>query len=237
MDNNVEKTIERACNLFDERISKKDFQNKLDCLDTDKIREMDKKLKWRFIRSCEAFRYAKICETISFNISTLLLCISIEALSDPKSSLIFKDWIIKYKLKDLGNLQKGKLRNKINQLYEDYIQNENSRGGAIFNFKNFLLTYCPSNLRKVKIISEIGGRQFEFDEVLTFIYEKYRSRFAHEALKRIMEFENCTHPLLLNAPILDVYKNKEIEDNFDYNWFKSVVLESLFNYLNQEQPR
>lgn len=235
-DNDV--ALRKSYDLFKNRISGKDFQERLNSMGESE-KESDV-LKWNFIRSCKLFRYACDCEKVSLNVSTLLLCCSVEAISsNHPSTIVFKNWLIKNKVKELSNKDRVEIERNLNQFYDEYCSNEDSREGASFNFKKFLSQYCPEDLKRKEVIIElikkdnhdIEEKQLDFEDVLYYIYSQYRSNFVHRGIARVQTPEESEIYLFL----ADVYKKKDVQVEFDHNWFKAVVFESLFNYLPVKQ--
>jgi hypothetical protein len=214
--------------LFSDKIDQEEFSKR--------FRSLDEKTMGRFIRACYLHQKALKLRSSEPDISMALLCTSIESAIDSSSSLVFKDWLVKKKLGVLSGKDLDATRKVLNSLYEEYLASEEEREGVTYNFKRFLVKYCPEGVRKPPIIIYLKGgtrpRVATFEEAVTYVYAKFRSLFIHQGIGRL-ERPPSTETLVYSS-LLD----KKGADHYAINvqevstWFERVVSDSIWSWFS-----
>jgi len=228
---------ERIVRVFDRSISLDEALSRFKNLEED---------KWPYARACMLFEGAGACRTCNHELKqdlrVALLCSAIEAVNEAKSYVVFKDWLIANKLKDLARKSTQFVRKILNNAYQEYIETEPYREGAFHNFRKFLFDNCPVEIREGPIEiyqreESVFTRRATFDECISYMYARFRSLFLHRGLGRasISTPEGLEEATLIGAPLLDLYRGKaySVELTLVVEWFESVVKESLWAYLSR----
>ena len=124
--------------IFSKLISKDDFFRIVSSFEIDEQKKI--------LRACLMNR-ANCCIRCDRNVSIALLCSTVETVSSG-ANIIFKDWLIQHKLNELSNKTENQLETMLNRAYQDYVDSETNREGISFNFRKFLIDYCPEELKK-----------------------------------------------------------------------------------------
>jgi hypothetical protein len=135
-----EEYMRQCYTLFQNKISLEGFSEMFSSLG-------DEEHMGRFIRSCYMYRKAVNLRSSEPDISMALLCTAVESTHPSSTSLIFKDWLIRRKLEVLQDKSAAEIRTALNDSYQEYVNSETEREGAMYNFRRFLLEHCPSRLR------------------------------------------------------------------------------------------
>jgi hypothetical protein len=122
------------------------------------------------------------------------------------------------------------IRQSLETARKEWLQ-QPDREGAFYNFRRFLLDYCPEELRTPPIENSKGQRM-SFDEALGQIYGRFRSPFLHEGFadasqivaSRWIHVEACQ--LTIVKGVLYFIDLTKIVP-----WFSKIVNESLYSYL------
>jgi hypothetical protein len=223
------KPINKAYKIFKDKIKKEDFNISLDALGES---------KWNFVRACLLIIDAIRCRKINTNITVSLLCSAVECISSNKpQTILFKDWLICNKISTLSKKTDKELKELINKSYNEYVETEDEREGARYNFRKFLIDYCSEELKNSEIMKEIKEENGEikeekltFEDTIDYIYAKYRSFFIHRGIGRVPT-ENDLKNYNLGNILLDKFNNKIIRIEFNIEWFINVVKSSLLSFL------
>ena len=230
--------INRITQIFDGRVSFKNVLRLFEKLGNEKL---------PFARACLLYQSAITCGGCKRNvelkqdIEIALLCSSIEAMSEARSYVIFKDWLIQKKLRDFSMKKEGEIQRSLNHAYQEYVDTEPDREGAFHNFRKFLTENCPEELREGPVaIYDDKIKDFlqaTFEESIDYIYARFRSMFLHRGIGEATYitprgFENA---VCVGAHLLGSYKKKgyRIDSISVVIWFENVVKESLWHYLNR----
>lgn len=237
---NEEKEVtKRIAKIFDERVP---FEQTVGLL-----RNLENE-KWSFAKACLLFQSATRCGQCNRNpefrqdIEIALLCSSIEAMSESRSYITFKNWLIQRKLQDLSMKEEEEIARSLDRAYQEFVT-EPDREGAFYNFRKFLSENCPKKLRKAPIEvydnKSKDFRQAAFEGSISYIYAKFRSIFLHRGTGRATYippkgFENA---ICLGDHLLNSYRKKgyRIDSRLVVPWFENVVKESLWHYLNSKR--
>lgn len=216
--------------LFSEKVKPEEFSKR--------YRSMEEKTRGRFLRSCYAYVKALNLKESEADISMCLLCIAVESTIDPSRLVTFKDWLVKKRLDRLSGKSEKELQNALNALFEEFIETEEEREGPTYNFKRFLLRYCPEKIRNPPMkISPRGGvlREATFEEAVRFIYARFRSLFVHQGIGRL------GRPPSSKEVSYSGLADKFGKDYYSINlpevevWFAKVVLESVWSWFSSIQ--
>ena len=171
--------------IFRNKLSKNEFINLFQSLPEDYANN--------FFRACSSYIQSQKClicvpENTS-SIALSILCTSIETISQDSKRVPYQDWIWKFKLDILENRSKTVLENILKNSYQEYLKSP-LRTGTRYDFTQFLIKYGQSEETeispiKLKIIGEQVSKPLSFEDSVNRIYEKYRSRFMHDSIKRI----------------------------------------------------
>lgn len=230
--------VDRIIQIFDGRAS---FENAL------KLFEKLGNKKLPFARACLLYQSAIRCGRCKHNIELkqdieiALLCSSIEAMTESRSYIIFKDWLIQRKLPDFSMKKEREIQRNLNLAYQEYIRTEPNREGAFYNFRKFLTENCPEELREGPVAiydDEIEDfLQATFEESIDYIYARFRSLFLHRGIGEATYItpKGLENAVCIGAHLLGSYKNKgyRIDSISVVMWFENVVKESLWRYLNR----
>lgn len=209
----------------------------------EKISTLDEEERGRFLRASNALQQSSKCEKCDQNISMLLLCIAVEAMN-PRSQLLFKDYLIRACLQKLEMKSSNNLKKTLNRLYNEFVKVP-EREGVSHNFIRFLEDYCPSSLQDSPIIimrlsdKPITRRPASFSESLSFIYSEFRSLYLHEGLGRLLSSEELEELHSRFGVLGGSYQWTRKSDEEYYNihneavleWFSKVVKCTLINWL------
>lgn len=240
--NEEQAILKKSWEIFKDHITEEKFNTTLS--------KFEEKEKWNFIRGCLSYLSAIRFTDLDNNIRNLLLCISIESISNNEAKTIsFKDWLIKSKLTDLSNKTPIELKDKLNNLFQEYLQVE-EREGCFYNFKKFLNKYCSERLKKQEIFSKPDFKNFDkdkeffdFDFAIGYMYSQFRSLFAHRGIGRIETSKSLglmeEDTIMIADSMLDKYNGEYVHVNMldVLNWFDKVVFASLLNYLMEKNEK
>lgn len=194
-----------------------------------------------FGRSSLMYQRAIRCKACDSDVCIALLCSAVEALSGGRI-VIFRDWLLSNKLNEFANKNEAQIRKSLNRAYEEYLRSEKQREGIAYNFRMFLATYCPDELRNPPI--EIyKGKGKPFDVALRGLYSRFRSFFLHEGIgyasiaeKPYIDEETGEAIRMIAIPLLmkvdTRYVSFELTELTD--WFAQVVKTSLLQYLRKQ---
>jgi len=226
----MEELTKDAYRIFEGNISFEEYLAHTKCM------KMDDKLS--FLRASFTYKRATECKACNSDVRMVLLCSAIEAVSGGKN-VIFKDWLIHNKLSSLANQNEKKIEEILNEAYREFVSSEENREGISYNFRRFLLKYCPAELRKPPI-KVYKGKGEEFDIAIGAIYSSFRSLYLHKSIgyasiadKPYIDKETGEEVQLItnilgiksNGNVLSVELTKITE------WFDAVVINSMFQYL------
>ena len=158
--------------LFSKVLPEKDFNNLYNSLGKD--------ARKNFGRASLMYQRAIRCMSCDSDVCIVLMCTAVETVSDGKD-LIFKDWLLSNKLSELANKNETQVRKSVNQSYEEYLLSIKEREGIAYNFRKFLATYCPDELKNPPI-TVYKGKGTPFDIALRGLYSRFRSFFLHEGI-------------------------------------------------------
>jgi hypothetical protein len=216
-----------AYSLFSDRIGREEFSQRFRALDETRL--------GRFIRACYLLQKASKFKASEPDISMSLLCSGVESNNATSSSLIFKDWLVKKKLDQLSGKSADEVRKNLDLLYKEYIESETEREGASYNFKRFLVKYCPQKFRNPPMIvypkARPVARRATFEEALSYVYSKFRSLFVHQGIGRLER--PAFAGTLVYSSLLDKHGSNHygIDIQRVLDWFEWVVLESLWGWF------
>lgn len=236
--NEEKEVINRITQIFDEQVS------------FEKAAELFEKLenkKWSFAKACLLYQSAITCGRCNRNpelrqdIEIALLCSSIEAMTETRSYVIFKDWLIQRKLQDFSMKKEKEIQSSLNRTYQEYVDTEPDREGAFYNFRKFLSENCPRNLKEAPIAiyddKSKDFRQATFEESINYIYAKFRSIFLHRGIGRATYIapKGLENAICLGNHLLNSYRKKgyRIDSRLVVMWFEKVVKESLWHYMSR----
>lgn len=228
----MEKFSEDCYKAFAEILPKKDFHKLFSSLENKKQRD--------FGRASFMFQRAARCTSCDPDVCISLLCSAVETISEGNAT-IFKDWLINNKLSELVNRDEIKVKESLNRAYQDYLKDEENREGIAYNFKRFLITHCPKELRTPPIKVYKGEGEI-FEIAIRAIYSRFRSLFLHESIgyasivnEPYIDDEDREPILMLAFPLLMKVNGKYISVELTRitKWFAEVVQKSLLNYLIQ----
>jgi len=195
-----------------------------------------------FFRACSSYIQSQKCLTCDpENTSSLalsILCTSIETISQNSKKVPYHVWLWKQKLDILKNQPKLELENILKDCYQEYLRNP-LRTGARYDFTRFLIEHGHSEETEISPIKlykkgEKVSRPISFEDSVNRIYEKYRSRFMHDSIKRIDvpdRYRNTAGVGLLEPEKKGTFNTDVIKLPI---WFSNVVRASLYNYLVRE---
>lgn len=128
------------------------------------------------------------------SIALSLLCTSIETVSQKTNEVPYYDWLWKFKIDSLENKTKSELVKLLKDSYQEYLESP-LRTGARHDFTRFLLKYGHSEETEASPIkyNKKGDKvssPLSFEDSVNRIYEKYRSRFMHDSIRRVDIPEN-----------------------------------------------
>jgi len=221
---------------FSEMVSKEDFDKHLGSMKQNDI--------LRFLDASLIYQQAMKCRACNSDITITLLCSAIEAVSAAEKSIIFKNWLMDKRLKDLANKDEKQVKEILNQAYESFMSSEENREGISYNFRRFLLRYCPEELRNppLRILS---GKGDVFEIAVRAIYSNFRSLYLHRGIgtagfadKPIID-RASVHIDMTGIPLPRLLKADGnivcVELTRVTDWFAVVVKGSLFRYLTSKK--
>jgi len=221
--------------IFKDKILKEEIEEKL--------RSIGEANANNFYRASLIYIQSQKCLTCdtehTTSVGTTLLCTAIETVCDRSKQYEFHVWLRKCKLKDLEHKSEKELDKILTKVYDEYLESP-LRTGLRYDFTNFLIKYCPDELKVPPISIEkndCGGKYLSpitFDKAANLIYGEYRSGFVHDSLMQIdlaKQFSDMKGTYLLKYI-------KKIGYHTNLNefpiWFSRVVKESLYNFLISE---
>lgn len=210
---------------FQKKISEKEF--------IDRIIKLENGIRNSFSNACEIYNQSQKCALCEPNVAMVLLCTSIEVVSQQCRTVPFRQWLIDYKLDELKYNSDVDIKKKINKFYEEYLKHP-EREGFSYNFKQFILENLPKYLETapIKISKNKVILQASLEEAIDCIYSKFRSMYVHEGIKNIIDIPE--HLININEHnLLLLHKKKYYHIEFIklVTWFSNVVRESLLSYL------
>jgi hypothetical protein len=228
----MEKLAEDCYRIFSEMLSKDDFLALFESLS----KEDKKSLAKASLMQQRAVR----CKTCDPDVCMALLCSAVETVSGGKSTT-FKDWVLTNKLDELTNRNEKQVRDSLNKAYKNYVYNEENREGITYNFRKFLTTFCPNEL-KIPPVEIYRGNGDSFEITLRAIYSKFRCLFLHEGTgypgivnEPLIDEETGEEGFDLGTPLLTYLDDKKYVVSIKLHeitiWFEDVVRKSLLNYL------
>lgn len=226
----MEEFVNEGYKAFEGMISKEEFVKHIQRLDGEEMRN--------FLRASLMYQRATKCRGCDSDVQIVLLCSSVEVVSSGKN-VIFKDWLIHNSLGCLSNRDERDIEKALNKEYERYTSSEENREGISYNFRRFLLEYCPSELRNPPIIV-YRGKGDRFEVAVRAIYSNFRSLYLHEgkgyaseADKPYVDKETGEPATILGIPLLLKSNGNilSIELTEITQWFGDVVKNSIFQYL------
>ena len=218
---------------FSEMLTEEEF-NKL-------FNSLEKGNRKDFGRASLMYQRAIRCKSCDSDVCIALLCSAVEALSGGKN-IIFKDWLLSNKLGEFAKKPEAQVRKSLNRAFEEYLQSERLREGIAYNFRTFLVEYCPHELRNPPI-KVYKGKGNPFDIALRGLYSRFRSFFLHEGIgyagiadKPYIDEETGEAIRMIAIPLLTKvdrrYVSFELTELTD--WFAKVVKTSLLQYLRKQ---
>lgn len=210
------------------------FQNKISDREfIDRIIKLENAIRDSFSNACEIYNQSQKCVLCEPNVAMVLLCTSIEVVSQKRRTVPFRQWLIDYKLDELKFNSDVDIKKKINKFYEEYL-NHPEREGFSYNFKQFILENIPKYMETapIKISKNKVLLQASLEEAIDCIYSKFRSMYVHKGIKNIIDIPE--HLININKHmLLLLHKNKYYHIEFSnlVTWFSNVVRESLLSYL------
>ena len=168
----MEQFVKDIYKTFSEMLSEEEFTNMFNSL--------GKSLQKDFGRASLMYQRAIRCKSCDSDVCIALLCSAVEAVAGGKI-VIFKDWLLSKKTSKLTNKGEAQISQSINRAFEEYLQSEEEREGIAYNFRNFLITYCPDKLKNPPI-QVYKGKGERFDIAVRGLYSRFRSFFLHEGV-------------------------------------------------------
>jgi hypothetical protein len=226
----MEKISKRAYKTFSDLISEQEFN---ECIES-----MEEKEKLAFLRASLMYQRAIECRKCNSDVSIAFLCSTVEVVAGGKN-ITFKDWLILTRLNELSNKNQAHLEKELNKAYADFIDSEKNREGISYNFRKFLLTYCPTELRKPPI-KVYNGKGDDFEIAVRAIYSNFRSLYLHAGIgyasvadKPYVDKETGEEVDIFAIPLLIKSGRKYISVELTKitSWFAEVVKKSMHQYL------
>ncbi len=134
-----------------------------------------------FLRASSIFLLSKKCVQCERTLALALLCSSIEVMTPKESQIDFFSWLVKNKLDGLVMKNKSEIKDTLDLVHKEW-REQPQREGAFHSFKQFLLDYCPEDLRITPPVKSSKEDKLSFELVLQYIYGKFRSLFLREGL-------------------------------------------------------
>jgi len=192
-----------------------------------------------FFRACSSYIQSQKClacdPEYTTSIALSLLCTSIETISQKTKKVPYHDWLWKFKIDNLENKRKSELENILKDSYQEYL-GSHLRIGARYDFTCFLIEFGQSEETEISPIKlnkkgDQVSKPLSFEDSVNRIYEKYRSRFMHDSIRRIDipdRFRNLAGVGLLEPERQGTFNTDVIKLPI---WFLKVVKDSLYNFL------
>lgn len=229
----MEEFVRDGYKTFADMIPEKDF-NTL-------IERMEEKEKRAFLRASLMYQRAMECRKCNSDVCIAFMCSAIEVVSGGKN-IIFKDWLRKHWLNQLVNNNEAQIEKELNKAYEHYVSSEKNREGISYNFREFLLTYCPEKLRNppIKIYK---GKRDKFEVAVRAIYSNFRSLYLHRGIgyasvadKPHIDEETGERVHMFAIPLLIKSDGQYISVELTKitEWFSNVVKSSMFRYITAQ---
>jgi hypothetical protein len=209
--------------MFSDKLSQDDFVSRIEGINWE---------DGSFIRASSLFLLSQKCLQCERTLALSLLCSSIEAMTPKESQIDFFSWLMKNKLDEFVMKNKSEIKGTLDLAHSEWLE-QPQREGAFHNFKQFLLDYCPEELKTTPPIENSKEDKLSFGLVLEQIYGKFRTLFFHEGLSyasydtaNVANY-SISHVILVKNHLYFI-DLKEIVP-----WFSRVVKESLYCYLTQ----
>ncbi len=161
----------KAYSVFHERLSQEEYIAKIE------------QTNWEdgaFLRASSLFILSQKCAQCERTLAMALLCSSIEAMTPRSRQIDFYTWLLNNKIQTLTLKNEKEIMRNLESAQREWFQ-QSDREGASHNFRQFLLDYCPADLRTPPI-KDSKGKPMSFEEALKCIYSDFRSLFLHEGL-------------------------------------------------------
>jgi len=196
-----------------------------------------------FGRASLMYLQASKCRSCNSDVCITLLCSAVETVADGKN-VIFKDWLVANKPRELANKNEKQVIESLNETYEEYLHSETEREGIAYNFRRFLDAYCPDGLKNPPI-KVYKGTGTPFDIAVRGLYSRFRSLFLHEGIgyasiadRPLIDEETGETVKMFAIPLLAKVDNKYVSFELTKlaDWFSQVVKASLIEYLGRQKP-
>ena len=200
-----------------------------------------------FYRACLIYITSQKCLTCkpheNTSVGLCLLCTSIETISEDSSKYPFEVWLWKFKLDDLENKGTIELKKAIQSAHKEYLKHP-KRTGRSYDFKQFLIEYCPHSLRtsvpirySPSIEQKIEYNIVQFEDSVEYIYSRFRSLYMHKGIHKLNIPEKFKK--ISGIMFMEFYDKKKKYYHTDLEqlpkWFSKVVIESLFSFLMKKE--
>ena len=148
-----------------------------DRLSQDVFISLIEKIDWEdgnFLRALSLFLLSQKCVKCERTLAISLLCSSIEAMTPKGSQIDFFSWLRKNKLDEIVMKNKSEIKEALDLVHNEWLK-QPQREGAFYNFKQFLLDYCPEELKTETPVENYKEGKLSFEIVLEEIYRQFRS--------------------------------------------------------------